>query len=502
MAKAVIAKYKPQKIKQYQGNVLIEALPAVKSRDEWLEAMAHYPDMDENEISLSQEDRLSGISVVRDIFQPFETHYDFALRIDNLIRSGYVSRKPSVTSLPNTINPRKIKNIAFIGTSGIGKTTSTLQILSQYDQLIVHERPYNIYQIVWLKIECPPDGSLKQLCYSFFEAVDNLEDLNSEYHKMFARYTLDQLVLKMAEVIKLYHVGLLVIDEIQNLSIAKSVTEDTMLNFFVTLNNVANVPVMLIGTHKAKTIFDGDFRHLRRWSNEIKWGRLDNDKYWRVFIEVLWEYNWLKNQPELSDELVDLLYEESQGIVDIVVSIYEKIQEYGLKSETETFDAEIIKEIARNENTDISEVIAAIRNRNKLDLSKYKDVAIETMKELKNSKFKDMKTTEKPIKIELVSGSVLEQLVRLGVSENYVKVQLEKIRLSKSTLSDLEIMTKILKSYEKLTNITKKQKKEADAPLLEYYEESLERGIAVYKLLDDAGISANPEEDFELGIEE
>lgn len=501
MAKAVIAKYKPQKIKQYQGNVLIEALPAVKSRDEWLEAMAHYPDIGDDEINLSTAERISAISAIKDIFQPFDMHYSFAVKIDNLIRSGYVSRKPHNGSSEDKIKPRNIKNIAFIGTSGIGKTTSTQQVLSQYDQLIIHERNINLYQIVWLKIECPPDGSLKQLCLSFFEAVDNLEDMHSEYHELFKRYTLDQMTLKMAEVIKLHHIGLLVIDEIQNLTTAKSVTEETMLNFFVTLNNAANVPVMLIGTHKAKSIFKGDFRHLRRWGDEIKWGRLDNDVYWRLFMEVLWEHNWLRNQPELSDEFIDLFYDESQGIVDMVVSIYEKVQEYGLKSGTETFNAEVVREIARNENVDIAEVISAIRKRSKLDLSQYKDVTIETMKELKNNKFEE-DVPRKSIKIVTVTDSLLSHFLKLGVPENYAKVHIEKIKSSNPTASDIEITTKILKSYEKLTKSNRKQKKEMDAPLLKYYEQSIEQGVPVYEILDEAEVSADPQEDFDLGTEE
>ena len=64
----------------------------------------------------------------------------------------------------------------IIGVSGVGKSTAVEKILSLYPQRIVHtkyrERPLAFTQLVWLKLDCPHDGSLKQLCYQFFYALD------------------------------------------------------------------------------------------------------------------------------------------------------------------------------------------------------------------------------------------------------------------------------------------------------------------------------------------
>ncbi|MEK5749981.1 ATP-binding protein, partial [Acinetobacter nosocomialis] len=60
---------------------------------------------------------------------------------------------------------------SLIGCSGSGKSTTLHRILNLYPQVIYHEK-YNFMQLVYLKIDCPHDGSLKNLCLHFFKAID------------------------------------------------------------------------------------------------------------------------------------------------------------------------------------------------------------------------------------------------------------------------------------------------------------------------------------------
>ena len=58
-----------------------------------------------------------------------------------------------------------------------------------------------------------------------------------------------------------------------------------MLNFFVQLVNTIGVPVILIGTYKASSILDGEFRNARRVSGQgdLIWSRMQNDDEWDYF---------------------------------------------------------------------------------------------------------------------------------------------------------------------------------------------------------------------------
>lgn len=61
-----------------------------------------------------------------------------------------------------------------MGFSGIGKSSVVERILSLYPQVLLHKSPVNRLQVVWIKLNCPHDGSLKTLCMDFFTKVDNI----------------------------------------------------------------------------------------------------------------------------------------------------------------------------------------------------------------------------------------------------------------------------------------------------------------------------------------
>src|SRR5262245_42655258 len=80
----------------------------------------------------------------------------------------------------------------------------------------------------------------------------------------------------MARVASLHCLGMLVIDEIQNLSEAKSGSSARMLNFFVQLENTIGVPFILIGTPMAIQALSGEFRQARRATEQggVYWERM------------------------------------------------------------------------------------------------------------------------------------------------------------------------------------------------------------------------------------
>ncbi len=149
-------------------------------------------------------------------------------------------------------------SMAIIGISGIGKTTAIERLLLMYPQIIKHQeykkQNFSRTQIVWLKIDCPYDGSLSTLCKSFFKAIDDL--LGTRYLEKFgySNRVTSTMMLHMTSLASIYGIGVLVIDEIQHLLNSKNDMEE-MLNFFVTLSNTVGIPTVLIGTSKAQKIF-------------------------------------------------------------------------------------------------------------------------------------------------------------------------------------------------------------------------------------------------------
>lgn len=273
---AYVANYKKQPLTEYNGNPLIEALPKILSKEEYIDAVTNYPLFNESDRYLPPEIRLQCVMRMTHYFQPLSKHIDLEQRISRIIRHGYLSRNPlharhimrlrEIKKLVISENKEERENLlnylsssnsdptgfTLIGISGVGKTTGLRSVLNLYPQVIVHHEyngtPFNFYQIVWLRLECPHAGSLKGLCGEFFQEVDNL--LGTNYYAKYGstRNSEDFMLAQMVLICHLHGIGLLGIDEIQNLSEAKSGGADKMLNFFVKLINKGIAPVSMIGT--------------------------------------------------------------------------------------------------------------------------------------------------------------------------------------------------------------------------------------------------------------
>lgn len=289
------AVYKDQIPTQYRRNPFIEALPPIKNEDDLYMDMLKAPFYSVDEIEQPKEAKQYSLNKIFAYFQPLDMHTKYAYKLDGMIREGYVGRNPlkrinpaltAENPLDNSDDYDSVKSAAFVGISGIGKTTSTKRILKMYDQVILHEELDSMLQVVWLKVECPLDGSLKQLCINFFVEMDNI--LGTHYHEKYGkpRNSIEDMVVMMTKVASIHNLGILIIDEIQNLNEAKSGGAKKMLNFFVTLNNTISVPTLLIGTLKAKRLLQQDLRQGRRMDGPGEdWERLENDAIWEYFVE-------------------------------------------------------------------------------------------------------------------------------------------------------------------------------------------------------------------------
>jgi hypothetical protein len=216
---------------------------------------------------------------------------------------------------------------------------------------------------VWLKLQCPHDGSIRGLCLNFFQAIDELLGSNQYRNYAEGRKTTDELIPAMKRVGSLLSIGMLVIDEIQHLDQSKSGGKDRMLNFFTQLVNSMGVPVLFIGTPKAQSVLSREFRQSRRGTGEgdFVWERLENGEKWKYFLESLWGYQYLRNPAPPSKELFDVVHDESQGIVDIAVKVFMLSQVRAIRTGLETMPPAIIRSVAKDSLRTIQKALDALR---------------------------------------------------------------------------------------------------------------------------------------------
>ena len=63
-------------------------------------------------------------------------------------------------------------------------------------------------------------------------------------------------------------------------------------------------------------------------------------------LRAMWKYQWTQKRAELTEDLRNALYDESQGIIDIAIKLYIMAQIKAIADGTELVTVRDIKEVA------------------------------------------------------------------------------------------------------------------------------------------------------------
>jgi len=537
------AVYKQQEIEEYCGNPFIEALPDIFDDEEVIDRFTLAPQISSNDRIKATNLRYHVIKRIKNFIQPLPIHLILQRRLSALIRRGYLARNPLdkaflerlriLNQLRDEVDKESelsermshirstADSLSIIGISGIGKTTAIERLLLMYPQIIKHEEykemTFSRTQIVWLKIDCPYDGSLGTLCKSFFKAIDDL--LGTRYLEKFgyANRITSSMMLHMTTLASIYGIGVLVIDEIQHLLNAKNDMEE-MLNFFVTLSNTVGIPTVLIGTSKAQKIFKGNFRQARRAASEgsIMWDRMSKDSdEWNFFLETLWDFQALKERTPLTEELKEVFYDECQGITAVAVNLFILAQERALAEDKEIITKGILRTTGKEDLHIIQPMIKALRNNNLAEIMRYEDISINLDELAMNHKlsmelngkieelFTERKKTNELKRRNTVENLVLD-LVAINIFTDLTTEAMNKL------CKDIVDKAKVNEDYDELKKVAIKKaielndkakhkvvnKEPRKQGLIALYEAAMKKKEHPYEMLKRKGYIKNPIEEF------
>lgn len=394
------AAYHTSEDPMYRHNCYVEALPPILTAARSADLMRREPAYHESERLMPPEHRLLAVQRIANYIDPMWVNLDLQQRFARVIRNGYLARNPlspewrkqMLAGFPNIDQGEDIpgynarirsaaSGFTILGISGVGKSTAVESILSLYNQVIVHREynghPFDQHQLVWLKLDCPHDGSVRGLCTMFFQAIDQV--LRTRFYEKYVtrRRTVDELLPLMTNTAATLGLGVLVIDEIQRLSSAKSGGAQQMLNFFVQLANVIGVPVVLVGTLKAYSLLTSEFAQARRSSGQgdFIWPALKfEEDSWNFFLEGLWRYQWTSTPTKLTGDLSEAIYDESQGITDIVVKLYMLAQWWVIGEKSERLSPELFRKVAKENLQMARPILQALREGNQELLCRIPDI--------------------------------------------------------------------------------------------------------------------------------
>ena len=218
-------------------------------------------------------------------------------------------------------------SFTVIGLSGIGKSTAiykSIELITE-NRVIEINSPYTKI-IPCLVVQCPFDSSVKGLLLEILRKADEI--LNSRYYEnaLRARATTDMLIGSVSQV-ALNHIGLLIVDEIQN--VVGNKNGQSLVGMLTQLINNSGISICMVGTPKCKIFFEKEMQLARR-SLGLEYGAMDYDDCFYELCKILFQFQYTKIISEMTDETVRWLYEHSGGIVSVVVSLIHDAQEIAI----------------------------------------------------------------------------------------------------------------------------------------------------------------------------
>lgn len=213
------------------------------------------------------------------------------------------------------------------------------QILSYFPSVIEHDlyhnKPVEIKkQVVWIKVDCPSNSSVKDICEEILASLDLVLDRE----KTQPAKTIGALIRQLEQQIKSNFLGMLVIDEMQNLKFKRTGGENNLLRFLHRLVNKLGVPLFFVANPPFNESLIKELKSARRAENghHQKMSVLSKkSESWKAFINQLWNYQWTNVYTELSEELNSALHKLSVGNIDMACRTYRETQRLIIGDEDE-----------------------------------------------------------------------------------------------------------------------------------------------------------------------
>lgn len=337
-------------------NEPLSCLPVMLTGEELRQKLLTLPPVRSDIRSTPAPERLVALNAVYELYFPFPMSGEIYTKL-YLALARSLQKKNTRLSVIQCNNNRKAilgagcsgliggaDSFTILGRSGIGKSTAVARAvnLMRGGEIITVKDPF-CKIIPVLVVQCPWDSSVKGMLLEILRKTD--EHLQTKYYEnaLRARLTTDNLIGSVSTVC-LNHVGLLIIDEIQN--VASSKNGRSLIGSMTQLINASGISIAMVGTPESTPFFEQDYKLARR-SLGLKYDAIPLDEDFVSLCKVLFQYQVVKKCASLTDSIVRWFYDHSGGITSNVVSLIHDAQEIAILDGTEELSLDVLNRAYR-----------------------------------------------------------------------------------------------------------------------------------------------------------
>lgn len=360
-------------------------LPEMKSGNELISALSIIPEYDETICQQNQAVRLMALSDLYQIYIPSQMSLEIYSKLYLALLRSMQKKGTQMAIKQRYENYKAIQQQSYsgilggsdsftiIGTSGIGKSSAISRAISLIteNRIIETDKPYTKI-IPCLIVQCPFDSSVKGLLLEILRKVD--EELGTDHyiHAVKSRASTTDMLIGAVSSIALNNIGMLVVDEIQN--VVNSKNGKSLIGALTQLINNSGISICMVGTPES-TVFFEQAMQLARRSVGLQYTTMKYDEYFQSFCKVIFKYQFLKNHTEITAAITEWLYEHSAGVVSVVVSLIHDAQEIAILTGKEVLNLDTLNEAYQQRLTLLHGYIQPSVIQNKPTTKKKKTVA-------------------------------------------------------------------------------------------------------------------------------
>ena len=335
---------------------LVKKLPPMLSGSELEQALTILPEYDPAIINENEAMRLIALTDIYKVFVPNQMSREIYSKLYLALLRSLQKKEGKLRVKQGIANHQAIMqhehngilggsdSFTIIGASGIGKSSSisrAVQLLTK-EPVIEIDKPYGKI-LPCVLVQCPFDSSVKGLLLEIIRVVD--EQLGSSYYPKAtsARATTDMLIGTVSQIC-LNHIGILIVDEIQNVAISKN--GRNLLGALLQLINCSGISICMVGTPECAEFFTQAMQLARR-SLGLQYESMEYGAEFEQLCQILFQYQYVKNPAELDAATIRWLFEHSNNVSSVITLLHDA-QEIAILEGSEVLNLETLNAAYRS----------------------------------------------------------------------------------------------------------------------------------------------------------